>query len=86
MSVNLEKKAGAVKSRSDFVDFVDALRRDLVIHSQDWQNVSLEDYLQAISACVQDMENYYKRKHMALPTILDWRIVAEMLLEAKFYE
>lgn len=86
MTVNLAKKAGAVQSRTDFVDFVDALRRDLVIHSQDWQNVSLEDYLQALSACAQDMENHYKRKRMEVPTILDWKVVAEMMLEAKFYE
>ena len=84
--MDLKTKVDSVGSRDDFVAFVDALRHDLAAHPEEWQNRTLDDFLEALSAWVQDMDGYYQNKRLPMPTSPNWKHVAEMMLAAKYYE
>jgi hypothetical protein len=84
--MNLGNLAESVSSRDDFAAFVDALRSDLSTHPAEWENQTLERFLEALSAWVRDMDGYYQNHRRPVPATPDWRNVAEMLLAAKIYE
>jgi hypothetical protein len=70
----------AVNTRADFVAFVYALVQDLCEHPEQWENTTLEMYLEALAAWVEDA------KHNLESRQLSWRRVGEMLLAARIYE
>lgn len=84
--MTLDNLAESVASLDDFAAFVDALRSDLSVHPAEWENQTLERFLEALSAWVRDMDGYYKNCQRPVPVTPDWRNVAEMLLAAKIYE
>lgn len=84
--MTLDNLAESVASRDDFAAFVDALRSDLSVHLAEWENQTLERFLEALSAWVRDMDGYYKNRQRPVPVTPNWRNVAEMLLAAKIYE
>ena len=75
-----------IETRDDFVVFVQNLLRDWRQRPDQWENASLEAYLEAIAAWVQDMDGYEGRRGEALPKHLTWRHVGEILLAARIYE
>lgn len=83
---NLNRLVNSIKTRDDFVAFVDALTDDLNRNSQEWENNTLERYLEAVSAWTQNMDGYYRNIHQPLPQNIDWRVFGQILLAAKFYE
>ncbi len=84
--MDLKKKADAVDSRDDFVEFISALRHDLTARPEDWQNPTLDGFLEALAAWVQDMDGYYQNNRLPVPCAPNWKNVAEMMLAAKHYE
>lgn len=84
--MDLKNKVDSVESRDDFVEFVDALRHNLTANPDEWQNRTLYDFLEALSAWVQDMDGYYQNNRLPAPTSPNWKNVAEMMLAAKYYE
>ena len=75
-----------VKSREDFVEFVGALITDLFANKHEWENDRLDSYLEAISAWVQDMDGYYLNANKSLPENINWNVIAQIFLAAKYYE
>lgn len=84
--MDIKTRAKMVTSRDEFVQFAKALRGDLSLHPEEWQNRTLDDFLEALSAWVQDMDGYYINNQLPEPKSLDWKILAEMMLAAKYYE
>lgn len=84
--MDLKKKVDTVTSRDDFAAFVDALRNDLNMHPDDWENPTLDRFLEALSAWVRDSEGYYKGNNLPAPESPSWKNFAEMMLAAKYYE
>lgn len=84
--MDLKKKVDAVDSRDDFVEFIGALRDDLTTRPEDWQNATLDGFLEALGAWVQDMDGYYQNNRLPVPSAPNWKSIAEMLLAAKHYE
>lgn len=75
-----------IETRDDFVVFMQNLLRDWRQHPEQWENVTLEAYLEAIAAWVQDMDGYYCNRGEPLPKHLTWRNVGEILLAGRVYE
>jgi len=44
-----------INSKEDLIRFIRLLRRDLQINKDEWENITLEDYLEAIEAWLNDM-------------------------------
>jgi hypothetical protein len=75
-----------MQTREDFVAFLHSLVRDFRERPEQWENTSLEAYLEAMAAWVQDMEGYYRRCGEQVPKHLTWKNVGEILLAARIYE
>ncbi|ACK69911.1 conserved hypothetical protein [Gloeothece citriformis PCC 7424] len=92
--MELDELLNRVNSRDTFLEFVAALRADLVASNAqetvapsspyvpnacDWENPSLERYLQALHTWIEDMGD-----RISEPP--SWRTFADILYAAKIYE
>ena len=82
----LESMLTQVKSRSDLVNFIGALRTDLDNNSGDWENSTLPRFLEALAAWVESMEGYYRNQGLEFSEEQPWALFATMLLAARTYE
>jgi hypothetical protein len=80
-------KAESVNSREQLADFVDALRDSLHKQPDEWENRSLEEYLESLAAFARDMPGYYENfggvQDSETPT---WSLFADLLAGARVYE
>ena len=75
-----------ISNRDDFVKFVKALRKDLKENPDEWENLSLDHYLEAISAWTSCMENAYENNDEVFPKNPNWKMFGRILHTAKLYE
>jgi hypothetical protein len=81
------ERAQAIQSKADFATFLQLLLRDCRENPDEWENDTLERFLEAMSSFVSDMEGYYAGINIAVD--LDkprWRQFADILLAARVYE
>jgi len=84
--MELYEKVEDVNSREDLIKFINQLRMDLQINKGKWENVTLEDYLEAMEAWVNDMDGYYLNINQPLPTQPSWKTIADILYASSMYE
>ena len=84
--MNLVEQTSSIRSRGEFLSFLTALRNDLSANPESWQNVTLESFLEALQAWVNDMDGYYTNIGKPVPQVPDWQVVAEMLMASRVYE
>jgi hypothetical protein len=84
--MTLDEYHDAIRSREDFVAFVHALSRDLHTNREAWENDSLERFLEALGAWVEDMDGYYINQGKPAPLQPDWKILGDILMAAAVYE
>jgi hypothetical protein len=82
----LAEYKNSVCSREDFVVFVKALSKDLRDNPATWENGTLERFLEALAAWIEDMDGYYLNQGKPVPQQPDWKVAADMLMAAKVYE
>ena len=79
--------AASVKSRQDFVIFVERLSESQKQGGPEWTNKNLESFLGGLAGFANDMSGFYKNAgevvDVEMPT---WRMTAQMLLAATVYE
>ena len=78
--------ANAVRTREDFVEFIMVLKKGLIENPGEWENISLENYLEAMAAWAGDIEGYYQYRNEPMPDSISWDIFAKILAAAKVYE
>lgn len=66
-NMELLAREEAVRTRSDLAAFVHALRADLRASEDDWENPTLDRYLEALAAWIHDMPGYFKNQHIEEP-------------------
>jgi hypothetical protein len=71
-----EVDVDSVTSRDEVVGVLRAMINDLRKHPDDWQNATLDEYLDALAASLEDVED-------AEPS---WHLMAEVLVAASGYE
>ena len=84
--MTLAEHNNLIRSREDFVAFAKALTKDLHDNPATWENASLERFLEALGAWVEDMDGYYTNQGKPVPQQPDWKVLADMLMAAKMYE
>ena len=84
--MNINDPTDSIQSREDFVEFVRGLSKDFHDNPADWENVTVERYLEALAAWTHDMDGYYKNSGETPPTDINWHFIAQLLLAAKIYE
>jgi len=84
--MDLETRVKGVKSRQDLVEFISALRQDLESNSDDWENLSLPRFLEAMGAWVEAMDQFYRNQGVEFSEEQPWQVFASILLAARIYE
>jgi len=82
----VEEFARNVKSRQDFVQFIQALIEDFKKNRKNWENKDLETFLKAVQSWTEDMDGYYVNKNITIPENITWGVFADILIAAKQYE
>jgi hypothetical protein len=73
--------------RQSFIDFLEKFHQDLLDNKQDWENKTLEHFLEAFARYAADIQGYYENTNQ--PVNADtpsWQLFADMLQGAKIYE
>lgn len=47
-------------TKQEFILFIENLRTDFIENKKQWENKTIEDYLEAMSRYVEDIDGYYK--------------------------
>lgn len=84
--MELETRISQIKTRQDLAVFISALREDLETNSASWENPSLPQFLDAMGAWVEVMDQVYKNEGLTLSEDQPWGLFATMLLAARIYE
>ncbi|WP_218147084.1 hypothetical protein [Paenibacillus sp. CF384] len=74
-----------VSSKADLLRFLAALRKDLVTNKENWENPTLDMYLEAMQSWIQVMDGYYSDTYQTIPE-QTWKILADILYAAKIHE
>lgn len=80
------KEIDSIRTREDFVAFLESLLADLKQRPDEWENNTLESYLEAAAAWTNDMDGYYRNFNKPIPENVDWQVFANILLAAVVYE
>jgi hypothetical protein len=65
-----------VNNHESFIEFVKVLAKDKEINSIEWQNLTIEDYLDCANSWLEDSEC----------KDISWKLMAEFLYCGKIYE
>lgn len=76
MEMNIYEFYKTIKSKEDFALFLSMLRKDLATHENEWENITLYNFLDAFQRYCED----------ASFDELSWKNLAVLFLAAKVYE
>ncbi|MFF0143419.1 hypothetical protein ACFYRN_44395 [Streptomyces sp. NPDC005227] len=72
--------------REAFSGFLTGLRADHAANGQQWENATLERFLEALEAWVASSPGWYRNIGYDLPSEGDWTFFARALTAARIYE
>ena len=84
--MTLAERAASVRTRDDFVAFLEALRLDHARNGAAWANPDLQSFLGAAGAWSRDSNGYYKNVGLDPSTLSPWRLLADLMMAARVYE
>lgn len=76
-----------INDRQSFIQFLHEFRNNFLQDGEQWENKTLDQFLEALAAYAEDIPGYY---HSMSPSvnaeIPGWRVFADMLKGARVYE
>lgn len=75
-----------IQTREDFIKFVTLLRKDFSQNQEEWENPTLERYLEGLEQSAEDIDGKYLNRNENFPVQPSWKLLAELLLMAAYYE
>ena len=76
-----------VTDRQTFIKFIDLLYKDFMDNPERWENKTLPDFLEALSAYADDLQGYYDNMKLNVDADKpDWQTFADIFKGAKVYE
>jgi hypothetical protein len=76
-----------VMDRITFIKFLDLLRKDFLDNPENWENKTLPDFLEAMSAYTEDIQGYYENmKQNVNADKPEWSTFADIFKGATIYE
>lgn len=83
---DLIDKIPKIHTRHDLASFITDLAADLRRNPDEWENVTLESFLEALARWTSDMDGYYLNRNEEVPLTPQWKTFADMLAAASVYE
>ena len=84
--MSLEQDIDQIQNHHDLAKYVKQLLTDYEAHPDQWENVSLASYLEAMSSWLDDAGGYYKNHSLPMPDAEVWKTIAVVLSAAAVYE
>jgi hypothetical protein len=81
--MNIAELANQVKSKEDFIFFLQELQKDLAHNSERWENPQLDNYLEAMEAFLTGSTD---RSLVKVDFTPSWSLFANIMLVASMYE
>ncbi|HDR4366966.1 TPA: hypothetical protein ACOQ31_002597 [Bacillus cereus] len=78
--------AYGVDSKEKLVEFLFYLQKDFKENQEDWENITLADYLESMEAWLNDCDGVFQNKGEEMPKDISWNFLAMVLLAGSFYE
>ncbi|HDR8035118.1 DUF7660 family protein [Bacillus thuringiensis] len=78
--------AYGVDSKEKLVEFLFYLQKDFKENQEDWENITLADYLESMEAWLNDCDGVFQNKDEEMPKDISWNFLAMVLLAGSFYE
>ncbi|MGR6001304.1 DUF7660 family protein [Bacillus cereus] len=75
-----------VDSKEKLLELLFHLQKDFKENQDEWENITLEDYLESMEAWVNDCEGSYQNRGEEMPKNISWGFIAQVLLAAAHYE
>jgi hypothetical protein len=75
-----------ITNKQQFLEFMQLLIDDFKNNPNEWENKTVNDYLDAIKSWTDDMDGYYVNNNLPVPTNVNWQVFANILIAAKMYE
>jgi len=76
----------SIKSNKDLSKYIMQLRQNLKENPEEWENLDLDSFLEAMAAWVDDSDGYFCDTNQKLPKDEEWQLVATVLSASKIYE
>lgn len=74
-------------TRKDFIEAVEILRTDYNKNPENWENITIDDFLNAIARYTDDIQGYYDNTGQNIDAnIPNWKIFADIMKGASIYE
>jgi len=74
-------------TKQEFILFIENFRTDFIENKEQWENKTIEDYLEAISRYTEDIDGYYKNTNQDINLEkVDWKVFADILKGSSMYE
>jgi hypothetical protein len=71
---------------TDVARIVEQMREDLLAHPAEWENHTLDRFLDALAACLETLPALYTNRGEQLPAQPTWKLFADVLVKATGYE
>ena len=84
--MNIYTEIKNVKTKEEFLRFLEMLANDRRSSAEEWENTSIEDYLLSIQSWIEDMDGYYENNNLKVPQNIDWNFIANIFYAGKIYE
>ena len=80
-----------VTDRKSFIEFLELFKEDLIRNKHQWENKTLEDFLEAMKRYSDDIQGYYDNNENDLgeqinADVPSWRVFADILRGSRVYE
>ena len=76
-----------IHDRQSFIRFVQELRNNFLQDGEQWENKTLDQFLEALAAYAEDIQGYYDNMTPSVNAdIPGWKVFADMLMGASMYE
>jgi hypothetical protein len=76
----------AVHSHTDVARIVEQMLADLRTHPDEWENPTLQRFLDALAASLDAVEPLHANRGEPVPSQPTWKLIAELLVMASGYE
>ena len=76
-----------VTDRKSFVKFIELLHVDLHTNPTEWENKTLEEFLEAMTRYAEDIQGYYDNTNQAVNADeASWQLFADIFKGSTMYE
>lgn len=84
--MNLNERVNDIRDRDSLVRLIREISDKIGAHNDEWLNLDLPSFLEAMAAWIEDMDGYYANRGEETPQELTWKNLGEIIAAALIYE